>query len=227
MMASTMNPKGVRKMKRTIVLMMAAVIVVAWAGPATAQNTISVQITNISKQIIAPPVVATHTWKVGIFTPGEPASEELTLLAEDGDGSALVNELMMSDEVLDVAAAGGMLMPGETVVVELAARGKFNRVSAVGMLVTTNDAFFGLDTLYLDSSQAVQRTTAWVFDAGTEYNSESCDYIPGPPCGNPFMRDTDMAEGFVFVHPGLHGSGDVSLMDWNWQNPAVSIAIVN
>ena len=207
--------------------MMVAAIVVVWAAPAAAQNTISVQITNISKQIIAPPVVATHTWKVGIFTPGEAASEELTLLAEDGDGSALVNELMMSAEVLDVAAAGGMLMPGETVVVELEARGKYNRVSAVGMLVTTNDAFFGLDTLFLDPSQAVQRTTAWVFDAGTEYNSESCDYIPGPPCHNPFMRDADMAEGFVFVHPGLHGEGDVSLMDWNWQNPAVSIAIVN
>ena len=120
-----------------------------------------------------------------------------------------------------------MLLPGETIVVELESRGKFNRISAVGMLVSTNDAFFGLDSLFHDRSQAVQRTMAIAWDAGTEYNSESCEYIPGPPCGNPFMRDTDMAEGFIHVHPGLHGMGDVPLMDWNWQNPTVSIAVVN
>ncbi len=159
-------------MKRTAILMVVAVIVVAWSGPASAQNTISVQITNISKQIIAPPVVATHTWKAGIFTPGRPASSELAALAEDGDGSALVSALEMNPEVLDVAAAGGMLMPGETIVVELEARGKYNRISAVGMLVSTNDAFFGLDTLYHDRSTPVQRTMAGAWDAGTEYNSE-------------------------------------------------------
>ena len=31
-------------------------------------------------------------------------------------------------------------------------------------------------------------STAW--DAGTEFNNELCGFIPGPPCGNPLIRDT-------------------------------------
>lgn len=178
-------------MKRALVLTVVMVAVAAWAAPAAAQNTVTIYITNLSRQIISPPVVASHTWKVAIFVPGQPASMDLAALAEDGDGSGLVDLLSGHDEVLDVAAAGGPILPGETAVLELEVRGKFNRISAVGMLVTTNDAFFGLSNFLLDPSRAVQRVMAPAWDAGTEVNNEMCEFIPGPPCGNPFMRDTD------------------------------------
>ena len=111
-------------------------------------------------------------------------------------------------------------------VFELESRGRFNRVSAVGMLVTTNDAFFGLDNFRVESNAQNQRVGVRAWDAGTEFNNELCAFIPGPPCGNPFVRDTADAEGFIHIHSGIHGTGDLSANDWQWQNPVVSIAVV-
>ena len=213
-------------MKRTMLLGVLAVMVVAWSAPAVAQEMVTVRITNVSNQIISPPLVASHTWKARIFVPGSPASTELSMLAEDGDPSELAALLGGSNEVLDVVVADGLLFPGETMVFELESRGRFNRVSAVGMLVSTNDAFFGLDNYLVESGGQNQRMSVPAWDAGTEFNSELCGFIPGPPCGNPLVRDTDGAEGFVHTHPGLHGGGDLSPADWNWQNPVVDIRIV-
>jgi hypothetical protein len=128
--------------------------------------------------------------------------------------------------VLDVAAASGPLLPGQVVVLEVESRGRFDRISAVGMLVTTNDAFFGLEHFEIHPGSMNQRTTAPAWDAGTEANNELCAYIPGPPCGNPLMRATEGAEGLVLVHPGIHGDGDLSAAEWDWQNPVVRILVV-
>ena len=213
-------------MKRTILLGVLAAMVVAGSAPAEAQNMVTVRITNVSKQIISPPVVVSHSWKVRAFVPGEPASTELSMLAEDGDPSALAAVLNGSDEVLDMKVADGPLLPGATMVFELESRGRFNRVSAVGMLVTTNDAFFGLDNYLIKSGGQHQRIPVPAWDAGTEFNNELCGFIPGPPCGSPLVRDTDGAEGFIHTHAGLHGGGDLSPADWNWQNPVVDIRIL-
>ena len=212
-------------MKRTLLLGVLTVMVVAWSAPSVAQETVTVRITNVSKQIISPPVVASHSAKVRVFFPGSAASTELSMLAEDGDPSALANLLGDSDEVLDLAVADGPLLPGATMVFELRNRGRFNRVSAVGMLVTTNDSFFGLDNYLVKRDGLNQRMSAPAWDAGTEFNNELCGFIPGPPCGSPLVRDTNGAEGFIHIHPGLHGGGDLSPADWSWQNPVVDIRI--
>ncbi|MGW8250198.1 MAG: spondin domain-containing protein, partial [Anaerolineales bacterium] len=78
-----------------------------------------------------------------------------SLLAEDGDPSALAALLGESDEVFDLKVADGPLMPGATMVFELEARGRFDRVSAVGMLVVTNDAFFGLKNFLIENGAEV------------------------------------------------------------------------
>ena len=213
-------------MKRTLIMVAVAAALVASTAPAAAQNTVSVTITNISKQIISPPLVASHTWKVAIFVPGQPASDELAALAEDGGPGDLADLLGMHDEVLDVAVADGLLFPGESMTYEVEMRGKYNRISAVGMLVSTNDAFFGLSNFQIDPNRAVHRTTAPAWDAGSEANNEDCDFIPGPPCGNPHMRATEGAEGFVYVHSGIHGTADLSPADWDWHNPVVAIAVI-
>ena len=213
-------------MKRTILFGVLAMLVVAWSAPAMAQEMVTVRITNVSKQIISPPLVASHSWKARIFVPGDPASTELSMLAEDGDPSALAALLGGSDEVLDMKVADGPLLPGATMVFELETRGRFNRVSAVGMLVTTNDGFFGLDNHLVSRDGLNQRMSVPAWDAGTEFNNELCGFIPGPPCGSPLVRDTNGAEGFIHTHPGLHGGGDLSPSDWNWQNPVVDIRIM-
>jgi hypothetical protein len=40
------------------------------------------------------------------------------------------------------------------------------------------------------------------------------------------VRDTDGAEGFIHVHPGLHGGGDLAPAEWNWQSPVVEIQVI-
>jgi hypothetical protein len=93
------------------------------------------------------------------------------------------------------------------------------------MLATTNDAFFGLDGVHLLPNLKYRAVYANAFDAGSEANNESCDYIPGPPCENPFMRSTEGAEGFVHVHSGIHGVGSLDAAQYDWRNPVVKIFI--
>jgi hypothetical protein len=214
-------------MRKGIVFVVIIGALVIWTPPATAQNMVKVQITNISKQIISPPVVVSHSWMARVFKPGKAASDELSMLAEDGSPTALAAALEGSTGVLDVVVADGPLMPGATMEFMVEVMGNYDRISAVGMLVTTNDGFFGLDNFRFKGSPfRVPRTTAPAYDAGTEFNSEDCDVIPGPPCGSGGVRDTDGAEGFIHIHPGLHGEGDLSPGEWGWQNPVVNIAVV-
>ena len=124
--------------------------------------------------------------------------------------------------MLDVAVGGGVLMPGHSMTFTVTTEDDFQRLSAVGMLVTTNDAFFGLDSYFLHDARRNVTFSAPAWDAGSEYNSESCEHIPGPPCGNPFVRVTEEAEGFVHIHSGIHGDYDLPTQ-YSWGNGVVII----
>lgn len=207
----------------------AAVVLLGLAPvPALAHSVFTVTFTNVSKQIMAPVVVAVHMDNPGLyFELGEPASEALAALAEDGDGSALQAAVAATPGVTDVAmirGAGGVIMPGETAVVELPAHGYAQFVSLAGMLVTTNDAFVAIRNLHMPDYGTVF-ADALAYDAGSERNTESCDHIPGPPCDNAGVRMTDGAEGFVHVHPGISGEGDVPAISYDWRNPVARISV--
>ena len=194
-----------------------------FAGVAMA-DTFDVTIYNLTKgQIISPPVVAAHDPAVAIFSVGEEASDELAALAEDADADGLV--ALLTSVGSDVAVGTGVILPGERATVRIeASRG--NRVlSAVGMLVTTNDAFFGLNSQPLRARTRTSRVPA--YDAGSEENNEDCDFIPGPPCSNAGERDTLGAEGFVHIHNGVHGiaGGDLVPSRDDWRNPVAQITV--
>jgi len=66
------------------------------------------------------------------------------------------------------------------------------------------------------------------YDAGSERNSEDCDYIPGPPCNNSPAHDPADAEGYVHIHAGIHGIGPDPSVDpamHDWRNPVAKITI--
>lgn len=173
----------------------------------------------------APPIVFSHGKGFKFFEAGQPASDALAKLAEDGQTGALEEDLLASSSVHSVATAAGPILPGNSVTVELKAGGHFRHISAAGMLVSSNDAFFGALNLRLPwgYGRAVYHLAA--YDAGSEANNENCDYIPGPPCGNPGVRDTENAEGYVHVHSGIHGVGNLMPEDFDWNNPVVKIHI--
>ncbi len=192
-----------------------------------ADRTWDVTVTNITaNQIIGPPVIATHGHKARIFRAGKRATGALAAVAEDADSSGLVAALEGNAEVLSVVTGGGPLLPGDSMTLSVTTTDDFQRLSAVAMLVTTNDAFFGIDSFQLHSSKKDTMTTAPAYDAGSEANDELCASIPGPPCGNPFVRVTDGAEGFVHVHPGITGRGDLDPAARGWLNPVVEIRFV-
>ena len=197
----------------------------AWAEESGDGTLYQVTITNLTRgQVITPPVIYSHLEGFRLFSPGDPAIPELVALAEDGPTADLLALLETLPEVHDSTAATGVILPGESDVLEIYIKGKFNRVGAVGMLATSNDAFFGIQGVKAQIKEA-RTVDAIAYDAGSEANSESCTTIPGPPCGNPFVRDTADAEGFVHIHSGIHGIGDLDLSTNDWRNPVARIQI--
>jgi len=189
-----------------------------------------VTITNLTyDQIISPPVVVVHNGQFHLFQAGQPAGSELAALAEDGMTGPLEGLLAVSPGVSDYAVAAGGIPPAGSVTVEVRIQGSARMLSLAGMLVSTNDAFVGLDgyTLPFGLFNSLRRMTvaAPAYDAGSEANTESCAHIPGPPCGSPGMRVTDGAEGFVHVHRGIHGIGELDATTKDWRNPVARISI--
>ena len=89
------------------------------------------------------------------------------------------------------------------------------------MLSNTNDGFIGASGIEIYD----RRLTLVGYDAGSEANSESCAYIPGPACGNHRHDDTAAAEGYVHVHAGVHGGGDLDPARHDWRNPVAVMVI--
>ncbi len=179
-----------------------------------------VTITNMTRgQVFTPVLVATHKNGVTLFTAGEPASEELEQLAESGDAAPLADVLSaMHHRVGAVAVSeGGPFGAGESVTVQVPASRQYNRMSLASMLAITNDGFIALNNV-----QARRGTRmAPVYDAGTEDNDELVDHIPGPGGEGYNMED---GEGFVHIHAGIHGIGDLPEPEnLDWRNPAAKI----
>ena len=156
----------------------------------------------------------------------------MATLAEDGDVGPLAEALAGSSEVLDIAAADGVLMPGESVTLEVQTSGAASYITVLGMLVTTNDAFFAVNSHEVFGGYAIKNRVGGVqnpvayahaYDAGTEANTESCEHIPGPPCGNGGVRVTDGAEGYVYISNGIHGTGDIDASAYDWRGPVAKV----
>jgi hypothetical protein len=198
----------------------------ALSGQERGDRTYEITITNLTRgQIFSPPVLISHNGDFQLFVLGEPAIPELVALAEDGITEDLTGYISTLPSVLDYAVAAGGIPPGQSMTLEITTRGRFRYISAAGMLVTTNDAFFAIRGVRVPS-RGERVDEAEAYDAGSETNSEDCAYIPGPPCGSSGVRDTSGAEGYVHIHAGIHGITDhlVPSMD-DWRNPVAEITI--
>ncbi len=203
----------------------------AGAPPATDSGPVmyEVSITNLTRgQIMSPPVVATHSAGVDLWQLGAPASSELTMIAEDAVNQPMINLLSASSAVADVQVAmgaGGPILPGETAkVLVMSDPSQFGEISLVGMLVITNDAFFGLNGVALPAS-GTSSFRSPAYDAGSEANTEQCAHIPGPPCGNAMVRVNAGAEGYVHIHGGFHGLTDLVAAQFDWRNPVAAVSV--
>jgi len=129
-----------------------------------------------------------------------------------------------SADVIDFAVAAGPVEPGNSTTLEITSRGGFKFISVAGMLVSTNDAFFAVRDIRIRPRGKVI-AEAKAYDAGSEANSEDCDYIPGPPCGSNAHDGENSSEGYVHVHAGIHGIADLNPAMHDWRNPVAKITI--
>ncbi len=183
-----------------------------------------VTITNLTPgQIFSPIFAVTHNRNQSLFTSGEAATPELAALAQDANTDGLSDLLSNADGVHEVVHGTGVIMPGKSETLVINSQGSAKFLSLVSMLVSTNDAFMAVNRVKLPRRFSMMTVPA--YDAGAEANDESCAYIPGPPCGNANSASDVAGEGFVHIHSGIHGIGDLSAAKHDWRNPVAKISI--
>lgn len=203
-----------------------------WLGgsnAALAGDRYAITITNLMPgQEIAPIIAASHKPRTNLFKLGEPASRQLAQLAEEGSTGPLSSLLVKDNGVSSIGSFGGHLQPGKSTEIIIDAAKGFNRISLAAMIIPTNDGFIALDNV--DAPQLAYSTVTYyapVYDAGSEFNDESCRSIPGgyPECASPGTRVSGQPEGFVHIHAGIQGIGDFTPAQRDWKNPAAKITI--
>ncbi len=202
-----------------------------FAGAADAAR-YEITVTNLTRGVVfTPPLIALHKAGVTIFNEGDPANTDLEMVAEMGMTGDLQATLDADPNVAATATAGGAPFgPGQSVSAEIEANRSFNRISLVGMLLPTNDGFFGVNGVKIPYARRGEAVVLYSpgYDAGTEENDELCANIPGPSdiCGGAGGGPGGSDEGFVVhVHSGIQGVGDLSPEDYDWRNPVAKISI--
>lgn len=189
-------------------------------------NRYAITITNLTRgQIIAPPAVIAHNGDYQMFTLGSASSYELSQLAETGNGSLVLNAAADMPSVYKTAIGNGGILPGASQTIEIETTKEFSEISVGAMLVTTNDGFMAVRGIHAPRRGSVT-VEAKAYDAGSEANSETCAFIPGPPCGDT-NHNPAAPEGYVHVHAGIHGvsGGALNPAQLDWRNPVAQIEI--
>jgi hypothetical protein len=203
-------------------------VLLATTGVAVAAE-YEVVVTNLTRgQTFTPILVATHKPGLTLFTLGEASSVELEVLAEGGDTAPLIALLQGQSDVLDVTDSGAAVPAGGSVTVIVRTTAQFDHVSVAAMLVPTNDGFFAINGAAGPKGGETFVLFSAAYDAGTEANDERCANIPGPPTicqGEGFNASRAGAEGFVHVHAGIHGIGDLTAAERDWRNPVARVSI--
>lgn len=173
-------------------------------------------------QVFSPPILATHKRSLRIFRVGRYASEELAGVAEDAMNDPLVARLKGSHAVNDVQVGDGVIPPGASSTYQITTRAGRRALSAVFMLVNTNDGFGGIDALHLPAHGEVE-VEVYAYDAGSEANDELMSSIPGPCCGS-VGAGTETRER-IEKHRGIRGVGDLDPEKWGWDGPVARVTV--
>ena len=200
---------------------------------------ITLKVTNLSwQQPFGGVFVMTHKKKVDpLFVLGEPSTDELAILAENGDPGPLVELYKDQKGVGSVfaftegAPYGGNVNPenpNNTFFIEIDYDRKYPFISLATMAINTNDCFVAINGRKLKVGDVF---TGVGYDSGSEVNNEMCNSIPGPACpmgsGN---ERSGGGEGFVHVHRGFFGinaaMGGLTAAGYDWRNPMVRFEVM-
>lgn len=207
--------------------------------------TYRVTISNLTVgQPLTPPVVAVHNSRTELFEVGEPASEGVRQIAENGNNAPLVTAIAGDVNVKDYYQGSAPLVPAANpggapfdsqVTFEITTRGNARFLSFVSMLICTNDGFTGLDTVQLPRNNKRVTYYSAGYETRTEKNTEDFSDIV-PPCqglirgavsepgtgeSNPLLSEN----GVVIPHMGIIGDNDLARRTYDWADPIAKIEI--
>lgn len=175
-------------------------------------------------QPLAPVMVATHRPGVTFFEAGGAPSDELAMLAEAGDGNPMAARLLAMPKVSDAQVTTmGATLPGKSTTLTISAKRGMHHVSIGAMLVATNDAFLAISDAVLPRGRETVTYMANAYDAGSETNDELSSTVAG--LGGEGYSPNNSGEGFVHIHSGVHGIGDLNAATMDWRNPVAEIII--
>lgn len=210
----------------------------------------TVSVTNLTRGVYFTPLLVTaHDPALSIFTSGSAASPELQAVAEGGDISSLSALLTGAGATVVENPAGGLLAPGDqspaaSAMLNTDSAPSNTQLSIVAMMLPTNDAFIGLNSITVPTSPGVYTYNVNAYDAGTEANDEvqgsGAPNMAGFPAPGPVAAAVGtggtgvgaVAEGFVHIHRNVLGdndaSGGVSDIDatvHRWLNPVARVVV--
>ena len=192
-------------------------------------------------QAFTPPVIATHSRSIDIFTLGEEASMLVQEVAENGNNGPLVMALEANGRVEDVVVGTAPLVPANNpggtgfshVAVFTISAEDARFISFISMLICTNDGFTGLDSVRLPKNSVTLFARA--YDARTEMNTEDfVDMVPdcqgligesSADAGTGMTDPTLEEDGIVIPHPGVIGGVDLDPSVHGWNDPVAKIII--
>lgn len=199
-------------------------------------------------QPIAPSVIATHTDGFTLFEvgpapmPGEDGYDDyfaLAAMAETGYPFHVRDQVAAAHGVWEAVALPSantppVLFPGESNSTMISAAGRAKYLTAAAMLGATNDAVYAIRGVELPKGMHdVVHVYAHAYDVGSEANAESPATVGAlgstEDNGASGMGiDDGSGEGYIFIHPGIHGVGGAGGLDpavHDWNNPVVEVTI--
>ena len=225
----------------------AALIAASMASTHVVAQDLSITVTNLTHGLVfTDPLVAAHDVTGNLFDVGVMASAELQAMAEGGDISGL--ETILDGITATRTSGGGFVMAGASVTVALNtdAAPANTQLSVVAMLLPTNDAFIGLDSVDIPTTAGTYTFYLNAYDAGTEANDElitgggapGVAGIPGDPgglAGNSATVGVAGTDSNTTVHIHRGAIGDDNLTGGNsdldntvhrWLNPVARVTVV-
>lgn len=210
-----------------------AAAVVLSSSTALAQRLVDyeVTITNVTPgQTFTPQLVVTHPGDVQLFEVGYAASQSLEILAEGGDTGPLTLDVV--NQAYDVQTIGGLLLPGGSASIVVSGHPGQGYLSLAAMMIPTNDSFVALNGVKLPSNGSMS-FGAPAYDAGTEYNDQSCANMPGPRCPGGEGYNPEGGEGYIHIGNGFHelgeaAEGEAEILSpklYDWRNSVAHITV--
>jgi len=195
-------------------------------------NSYKVSLKNLTySQPLSPMVVSYHKNSESLYALGEAVDVSFEKLAEGGSNSELITSLNANSNVSSVVGGNAVIPPAKTDSIVITGT-PTDCISAVSMLVNTNDAFVGKNCLSVSSLQVGERVVVNLpaYDAGTESNLESSATIPGPVAGGEGFNAQRDDSNFVTIHPNVVTKDDglsssVLTQSHRWDNPTAELVI--